>query len=265
MKTPRKSIYRALLCLALFSLASFSFIDDGSKIVLDQIRFEPNSIYISGMDEGTRKYLDEVSEQVKEEMAKSEQSVVLIHGHSDRGPDQVLSMMRAFSVQSQLNERGIKNVFGIGHGSSSRVSDEKGNVLNRRVELEVIQTDTKFSPDSKDPVLIIGKQVFWVKEDFNTAQVFGAAVYNKGPGSSIVLQAVDGSEHKWQIPLSEEMQQIKIEQISDASGEPTLKFYVDHKLTKTLENGPFNMVGFQSESGQLEIEHCKIFEIVEKK
>lgn len=110
-------------------------------IRIKNLIFLPNSVELSA-DDATRKSIDNLARELQRYFAEYPDQMLLIHGHSDVGYGQTLSLMRAISIKSELETRGVKvDMLPIGHGHSDRQTAIKGDPENRRVEVQIVKFD----------------------------------------------------------------------------------------------------------------------------
>ena len=117
-------------------------INTNRLIEIKDIYFLPNSPELS-KNASTKQSLDNLARELQRYLANNDNRLLLIHGHTDIGWDQVLSLIRAHSIEGELRKRGVDaDIFCIGHGNSMRASAIRGDSRNRRVELEVLALDS---------------------------------------------------------------------------------------------------------------------------
>lgn len=123
-------------------VATHDSINTNRLIEIKDIYFLPNSPELS-KNASTKQSLDNLARELQRYLANNDNKLLVIHGHTDIGWDQVLSLIRAHSIEGELQKRGVKaDIFCIGHGNSMRVSAIRGDSRNRRVELEVLSLDS---------------------------------------------------------------------------------------------------------------------------
>lgn len=111
-------------------------------IKIKNLVFLPNSVELSG-DDATRQSIDNLARELQRYFAQYPDQMLLIHGHSDVGFGQILSLMRAISIKSELEKRGLKvDMLPIGHGYSERKKGVQGSPDNRRVEVQIVKFDS---------------------------------------------------------------------------------------------------------------------------
>lgn len=112
------------------------------KIQIKNLIFLPNTVKLS-TDDATTQSIDNLARELQRYFAENPHQMLLIHGHSDVGHTQVLSLMRAISIKSELKTRGVKvDILPIGHGHSHRLTAIKGDPDNRRVEVQIVEFDS---------------------------------------------------------------------------------------------------------------------------
>lgn len=117
-------------------------INTNRLIEIKDIYFLPNSPELS-KNASTKQSLDNLARELQRYLANNDNRLLLIHGHTDIGWDQVLSLIRAHSIEGELQKRGVDaDIFCIGHGNSMRATAIRGDSRNRRVELEVLALDS---------------------------------------------------------------------------------------------------------------------------
>lgn len=222
------------------------------------ILFEPGGHKISN-DKNNTENLDALARGLHQYLAQNPGKVILIHGHTDIGIQQLMSLIRAEKVRSELIKRGIPStIFCIGHGSSAR-GYEWGDARNRRVEVELLNIDSaKFH---KDNIVMSEKTSAYfinsMPEEFDLV-----ADFKQLSGKhAILLKNSSGGVFRQVIPNSQggERQSLRITKRQDPEEGLIIELNLDDVriLRQTASN--YQSFGFEAISGNIEIENINIF------
>ena len=240
----------------------YGAVNEEVLIQIKDLIFIPNSTTLSA-DKATTQSLDNLARELQRYFAENPDHMLLIHGHSDKGPDQVLSILRATSIQSELQLRGVKaDILPIGHGHSSRRTPIKGDPDNRRVEVQIVQYDSCKMVD--ESLLIRASTTVKLIHHLPDEFILGVQL-RQDPGAKayIVLEPKGKNEPLvWEIPniAGGERQNIKIlKRYRIEEDAIILELWLDG--TRYLQDTvtAYSSFSIRVTSGEVLLDHIKIF------
>jgi len=242
--------------------SEYDSINVGKLIEIKRLYFIPNSPDLEQNDE-TKNSLDNLARELQRYLASYSNTLLLIHGHTDIGIVQTVSLIRAKSIQSELEGRGVEtNIFCIGHGSSQRVSAIRGDPRNRRVEVEVLSIDSMWIKD-ESIMMHKGSKANMInklpEEYIITAQ------FRLDPDAKafVIMEPRAGGEMlKWEIPnvAGGAMQTLKVRKRYKIEEDAImLEFVLDdvNYLTQSLTG--YSTFGFEIKNGTFILDNLVIF------
>lgn len=222
------------------------------------ILFQPGGPEISN-DKNNTENLDALARGLHQYLAQNPDKVILIHGHTDIGIEQLMSLIRAEKVKSELVKRGIPPaIFCIGHGNSAR-GYEWGDARNRRVEVELLDIDSaKFN---KDNIVMSEKTSAYflnsMPEEFDIVTDFKQL----SGKHAILLENGSGGVFRQVIPNSQGggRQSLRITKRQDPEEGLIIEFNLDGVRILRQTASDYKSFGFEAISGNIEIENINIF------
>lgn len=233
-------------------------LDNENPIVEVIILFEPDSWKISDYKDNTEN-LDALARSLHRYLAEHPEKVILIHGHTDKGVEQIYSLIRSYNVRNELLKRGIPEViFCIGHGHSQRISEKK-DARNRRVEVELLDIDSAIFKEDK-LIMSSPSEASFIKplpEEFEIQ-----ADFRQTAGThKIVLKNSAGGKLKWTIPniAGGERQSLRIIKKEDPEDGMMIEFWLDKVRLERRTAADYVSFGMESDQGEIQIENINIF------
>ncbi|MBI3143196.1 MAG: hypothetical protein HYZ16_10245 [Bacteroidetes bacterium] len=244
------------------SIAKYDSINVNKLIEIKRLYFIPNSAELE-MGEETKISLDNLARELRRYYARNKEAVLIIHGHTDLGIEQTYSLIRAKSIQAELESRGIRApIFCIGHGFSQRVSAIHGDPRNRRVEVELVQVDSAWVDND---ALFMGQGAKSELIKNLPDEYIVTAQFKLAPGADVrivMAHKTGGAPLVWQIPnvAGGQMQTLKVRKRYRADHDAIiLEFVLDdiNYLSQTLTG--YGSFGFDVRTGSMELNNLVIF------
>lgn len=237
--------------------------EQGNAVIeIENIYFLPNKPDIAE-DQSTRQSLDYLARTLQRYLAKYPDRIVLIRGHNDISRRQVLSLMRAFTIKSELIKRGVEgNLFPIGHGHSQRVTGVRGDPRNRRVEIEILDIDSS-EYENENLRLKESASAYFINKLPDTYVINTDFSLNPGGEYYILLKnQATNDVFRWEVPNTAggERQNLRIVRNYRIKEDAiVLEFWLDkvNVLTQSIHN--YDSFGFEVKSGTMQIDNINIF------
>ncbi|MCB0736191.1 MAG: OmpA family protein [Bacteroidetes bacterium] len=232
--------------------------DNENPSVEVSILFKPDSWEMSG-DKENEENLDALARSLHRYLAMNSDKIILIHGHTDLGFAEMLSLVRANTIKGELLKRGIPPIiFCIGHGNSARVGPH-GDPRNRRVEVEVLSIDSaKFVGES---IVMKGPTTTFLLK--NLPEQFELQIDFKQDTAKhfLLLKNESGGVYKYELPNTEggKRQSLRVIKREDPETGMIMEYWHQGVRLRRETAGKFEQAGFESLGGKLEIENLVIF------
>ena len=215
-------------------------------------------------NERTTQSLDQLARSLQKYLARNPSSFIIIHGHTDIGAEQILSLTRAFTIKTELMKRGVTaDIFCVGHGSSHRLSERRGDAKNRRVELELKQIEHASYHD-ESIVLNNNASVFFIN-DLPISNYAIQSEFKLSPGKQyVIFKNLSDGLFKWEIPNTAggAQQSLRIlRRTKKETGEKVLEFWLDEVNVLTQSIHDYKSFGFMVDEGSMDIANINIFSI----
>lgn len=241
--------------------SAYDSINVNRTIEIKNLYFIPNSQEIEEADE-TKASLDNLARELQRYLASHKNKLLIIHGHIDLGGDEVLSVVRAQTIEAELIARGVDgDILCLGHGSSQRKSAVRGSEINRRVEIEMMQCD---SCNVQDGTLYLGAgtKIDLLKSLPDEFRLNAQFKLNPKGKYFVVMEPKAGNERlRWEIPniSGGAMQSLRVKKRFNLEEERLmLEFFLDDVNVLTQSITGYESFGFEIKEGVLELENLNI-------
>ena len=232
------------------------------SFTIENIYFLPDLPNIDENDK-TKQSLDYLARSLQREIASYPNTLIIIHGHTDIGALQLLSIGRALAIRSELLKRGVPNqVLCIGNGRSRRLVGIRGDQRNRRAELELIKADS-FEFDHEDMILKEGAKLILLR-DLPGEYVIHTDFKLDPEGEYFVLFKMNSQAKpmRWKIPNTEgnARQALRITRKYNAKEDAILlEFWLNGINVLTQSIHAYEQFGFEVKSGTFRLFNINIF------
>ena len=241
--------------------SEYDSININRLIVIKKLFFVPDLEVLEKSDE-TVNSLDNLARQLQRYLSGNSNKMLLIHGHTDIGAKQGLSLIRAKSIQRELENRGLNSpIFCIGHGNSKRLIAVRGDERNRRVEVEVVPFDY-CTVEDETITMQKGAKIDMLRDLPN--EYILTAQFRQTADNKVFINmkpSGDADPIRWQIPNTSggKMQTLKVKKRYNGERDAIiLEFILDDVNRLTMSQSAFSSFGIEVKEGTFRLDNLVI-------